>query len=127
MRTALVGDLLPGDPERLLAIGRGYLGFARTEPAFFAVMFGRAVPGFTPTGVTRASGRACTFGQVVAEAQACLSAGTLVGDSAEELARLCWVNVHGLASLEVAGLLGGEDPEAFVEHALRTPLLAHHP
>jgi AcrR family transcriptional regulator len=127
MRAALADAPAPGDPERLLAVGRAYRSFALAEPAFFAVMFGRAIPDFTATGSTRAHGRQCTFGQVVAEVQACLDAGTLVGGTAEDLARGCWVNVHGLASLEVAGLLGGEDPDAFVEQALRTPLLPHLP
>jgi AcrR family transcriptional regulator len=116
-----------GDPERLVAVGYAYRAFARSEPAFFAVMFGRAIPDFTPLRTTRTYGRECTFGQVVAEVQACLDAGTLVGGSAEDLARLCWLTAHGLSSLEVSGLLGGEDPEAFVDHALRTPLLAHLP
>jgi hypothetical protein len=48
-------------------------------------------------------------------------------NSAEEMARLCWVTVHGLSALEAAGMLRAEDPDAFVEEALRTPLLAHRP
>jgi AcrR family transcriptional regulator len=129
LAVALLGGLElappPGDPERLLAIGRSYRAFAQAEPAFFAVMFGRAIADFTPSRSTRSYAKDCTFGLVTLEVQACLDAGTLVGAPAEELARLCWVNAHGLASLEVTGMLGGD--EAFVEHALRTPLLAHHP
>ena len=44
-----------------------------------------------------------------------------------DLARLCWLTVHGLSSLEVAGLATAEDPEAFADHVLRVPLLAHRP
>jgi AcrR family transcriptional regulator len=117
----------PGDPERLMALGRAYLAFAETEPAFFAVMFGRAIAGFTPTRDTRASGRECTFGLVVQEAQACLDAGTLVGPDAEDLARICWATGHGVASLDSAGMLHAEHREAFVDLALRTPLVAHRP
>jgi AcrR family transcriptional regulator len=127
MRAALDAAPPPGDPERLVAVGRAYLSFARTEPAFFAVMFGRAIAGFTPTRGTKAYGRQCTFGQLVAEVQGCLDAGTLVGATADDLARLCWLTVHGLAALDTAGMLSPEDPEAFVEHVLRTPLLAHRP
>ena len=127
MRQSLVGAPPPGDPERLVAVGRAYLAFAEEEPSFFAVMFGRAVAGFTPQRLTRARGRECTFGQVEAEAQACLDAGTLVAPSATELARLCWLTVHGLASLEAAGMVHVDDRDAFVEHVLQTPLLAHRP
>ena len=117
----------PGDPEQLLALGRAYHVFARAEPAFFSVMFGRAIAGFTPARATRATGRALTLGRVVDAAQACLDAGTLVGADATELARTCWVTAHGLASLEVNGMLAVEDTEAFAEVVLRTPLAAHRP
>lgn len=126
-RDALVQCPPPGDPERLVAIGRAYRAFAQDEPAFFAVMFGRAIPDFTPTTATTGRCRADTFGSLVAEVQACLDAGTLVADSAERLARLCWVTVHGLSALEAAGMMRTEDPDAFVDEALRTPLLAHRP
>lgn len=127
MRTALATAPPAGDPERIVAIGWAYREFALSEPAFFAVMFGRAIAGFTPARTTRSLGRECTFGQLVTEVQACLDAGTLVGPSADELARLCWLTVHGLASLEAAGMVAAEDPEAFVDLVLRTPLLAHRP
>jgi AcrR family transcriptional regulator len=32
----------PGDPERIVALGRAYMGFAMAEPGIFAVMFGQA-------------------------------------------------------------------------------------
>ncbi|GAC1441580.1 MAG: TetR/AcrR family transcriptional regulator [Mycobacteriales bacterium] len=127
MREALATGAGTGDPERLMAIGRAYRAFAQTEPAFFAVMFGRAIPDFTPTRATKAHGRRCTFGQLVAEVRDCLDAGTLVGASADDLARLCWLTAHGLASLEAAGMITPEDPLAFVEQVLRAPLLAHSP
>ena len=31
-----------GDPERIVALGKAYVGFARAEPEIFAVMFGSA-------------------------------------------------------------------------------------
>src|SRR3954468_2005543 len=90
----------PGDPERLMALGRAYLAFAQAEPAFFAVMFGRAISGFTPTRETRQYGRDCTFGLVVQEAHDCIDAGSLVGATPDTIARICWATVHGIASLE---------------------------
>lgn len=126
-RRALETAPPPGDPDRIVAIGHAYLAFARAEPGFFAVMFGRAIPGFTPTRATRGTCRGTTFGRLVAEVQACLDAGTLVADDAHDLARLCWVTVHGLAALDAAGMLAPDDPEGFVEEVLRTPLVAHRP
>jgi AcrR family transcriptional regulator len=126
-RRALAASPPPGDPERLMAIGRAYRAFAQSEPAFFAVMFGKAIPGFTATTATTGRCRADTFGSLVSEVQACMDAGTVRANSAEEMARLCWVTVHGLTALEAAGMLRADDPDAFVEEALRTPLLAHQP
>ena len=126
-RAALAHCPAPGDPERLMAIGRAYRAFAQAEPAFFAVMFGKAIPDFTATSATTGRCRTNTFGNLVAEVQACLDAGTLVADSAEDLARLCWVSVHGLSALESAGMLRPEDPEHFVDEVLRSPLLDHRP
>jgi AcrR family transcriptional regulator len=144
-RRALDAAPPPGSPDRIVAIGRAYLAFSRAEPGFFAVMFGRAIPGFTPTRSTRGTCRGTTFGRLVAEVQACLDAGTLVAsrrseptqeardggaetaDGAHDLARLCWVTVHGLAALDAAGMLAPDDPEGFVEDVLRTPLVAHQP
>ena len=127
MQAALEQSPRPGDPERVKALGRAYLAFARAEPAFYAVMFGRAIAGFTPTRDTRAYGRGCTFGLVVQEVQYCLDAGTLAGGSAEDLARVCWATVHGVSALEAAGMLHAPDRDAFVELALSTPLVAHRP
>ncbi len=127
MSSALDGPTPAGDPERVMALGRAYLAFAQAEPAFFAVMFGRAIAGFTPTRDTRAYGRSCTFGIVVQEVQHCLDAGTLTGGTAEDLARICWATGHGVAALESAGMLHAEHRDAFVEHALATPLVAHRP
>lgn len=116
-----------GHPDRLLALGRGYRAFARAEPAFFSVMFGRAIPGFTPARATRAAGRSRTLGRVVQAAQECLDAGTLVAADAEALARTCWIATHGISSLEVNGMLSGEDADALAEAVLRAPLTAHLP
>lgn len=127
MLAALDAAPPPGDPERLLALGRGYRAFALAEPAFFSVMFGRAIAGFTPARTTRVTGRSRTLGRVVQAAQECLDAGTLVGADADELARTCWVTAHGVASLEASGMLASADADAFAEVVLRTPLAAHRP
>ena len=113
-----------GDPERLVALGRGYLDVAREVPAFFAVMFGRAIPDFVPSRATREHGRERTFGVLLETAQSCLDAGTLVAPSALRLARLCWASAHGAASLEAAGMI--DDP-GFADAMLLVPINAHRP
>jgi AcrR family transcriptional regulator len=126
--TAALDDAPPvGDPQRLIALGEGYRRFASDEPAFFAVMFGRAVPGFAPARRTRALGREQTLGQVVTAAQECLDAGTLVAPDATTLARACWATAHGVAALEVAGMLAPEGLEDVARLALRAPVDAHRP
>ncbi len=122
MRTA-AAPTAGGDPERLVALGRGYRAFAAAEPDFFSVLFGRAIPGLSPSRPVRAEMRSQTFGQVVEAAQECLDAGTVTGHDALSLARACWVTAHGLASLEVAGLLPVTDD--FAEAVLRVPVDAH--
>lgn len=127
IREALEAAPPLGDPERLVAVGRAYLQFARDEPAFFAVMFGRAITGFTPGRATHGQCRATTFGRLIAEVQACLDADTLHAPDARDLARLCWVTAHGLASLDASGMLDADDPEGFVDAVLHSPLAAHRP
>ena len=124
---ALMAAPPPGDPERLMVLGGVYRRFAVSEPAFFSVMFGRSIPGFVPSRATRAAGRAATFGKVVETARACLAAGTLVAPDANQLALACWATAHGVAALEVAGLLTPEDAEPVAELALRAQLDAHRP
>jgi AcrR family transcriptional regulator len=116
-----------GDPERLVALGRGYRRFALAEPAFFDVMFGRAVPGFTPSRRTRAGGREQTLEQVERAADQCLRAGTLQAPDAVTLARRCWASTHGVSALESAALLGGDDPDGFAERTFALVVDAHRP
>lgn len=127
MAAALDAAPPPPAPERLVALGRAYRAFALADPAFFSVMFGRAIPGFMPARRTRADGREATFGQVLRATRQCLDAGTLVAPDPVQLARLCWAGAHGLASLEVAGLLGGDDRDALAERAFALVVDAHRP
>lgn len=125
MAAAAESGLPAGDPGRIIAMGHAYRDFARNQPALFSVMFGRAIPGFTPVRRTRHEGRSVTFGHVVTTVQQCLDAGTLAGADSEEIARICWLTAHGLASLEAAGLLAVDDHLADV--ALRVPIDAYRP
>ena len=122
---AAVADSADGDPRQLVQLGLAYRAFALAEPAFFSVMFGRAISGFTPRPETRTTGRSVSFGHVVTAAQHCLDVGALSAPDALTLARLCWASAHGVTALEVAGLLGAEDADAFAEHAFTRVVDAH--
>jgi AcrR family transcriptional regulator len=113
-----------GEPERIVEIGRAYLRFAQDEPAFFAVMFGRAIPDFVPSAATRHAAGEATFQVLVEAAQACLDQGTLVAPDALRLARLCWASAHGAASLLAARMI---DDAGFAEAMLWVPIRAHLP
>ena len=127
-------DVEPGDPESLIRVGRAYRRWAVSDPGFFAIIFGKAIPDFTPDPEARAAGRAKTFGRVVEAAQACMDAGTLAAPDAFTLAGTCWAATHGLASLETTGIIGSEDgvigreeADAFAEYLLHLMLEAHRP
>lgn len=126
MRTALLEAAPPpGDPARLLVLAQAYRRFAADEPAFFSVMFGPVIPGFTPGRSTREVSREVSFGQVLTAARECLDAGTLRADDALALARACWTTTHGVAALQHAGLLDGGAGD--LDPVLRVVVDAHRP
>ena len=114
------------DPgERLAATGRAYRENALAERAYYGVMFGQAIPGFTPSAeavaesrrsfdvlgeavaALRATGRpaAPTEASAAAEASAPTEAS---GPTGAELALvdatdLLWATAHGVVSFELAG------------------------
>ncbi|MDO9378420.1 MAG: WHG domain-containing protein [Nocardioidaceae bacterium] len=123
---AALADAPPvGDPERVVSIGRAYCRFARHDTAFFSMMFGRSVPGFTPRRETRRACRDATLGTLVRTADECLRAGTLEATSADALARICWATAHGIAGLLVADLVAVDD--ATLTQMLTVPVRAHLP
>lgn len=89
------------DPrERLLALGRGIVGWAQAEPHAYRHMFELNQPGGAPPiGSVEDAGRAwAVMRSAVADASA---AGVLAGD-ADTVAHLLWAGVHGLVTLHLA-------------------------
>lgn len=126
MRTALAASAEPvGAPARLAVLAQAYRRFATDEPAFFSVMFGPVIPGFTPSRATRGASRDLSFGQVVGAAQESLDAGTLHAGDALGLARACWTTAHGVAALQHAGFLDGGTDD--LDPVLRVLIDAHRP
>jgi AcrR family transcriptional regulator len=126
MRAALSERSAPaGDPARLVVLGHAYRRFAADEPAFFSVMFGPVIPGFTPSRSTRTASRDRSFGQVVTVARECLDAGTLQAEDALTLARACWTTTHGVSALQHAGFLDGGTDD--LDQVLQVVIDAHRP
>jgi AcrR family transcriptional regulator len=95
-----------GEPAADLAgLARAYRRSALDDPHFYRVMFGPHRAGFEDQQVGP------TFGTLVAAVQRCLDAEVLaerVGD-ATTVARTLWALVHGLVSLELGGLVPGDE------------------
>lgn len=125
------GDAVPGGGgevalERLRAMGRGYIHFARREPGLFRAAFCELPAGHVPasadTAHTYASlWEARSFAMLV-EAMDALAAAGLMGPGRRQGAELsAWAMVHGLATLFIDGPLGDfSEPqiEAVVERGL---------
>lgn len=92
------------DPvDAYLAVGRAYLAFAAEHPRLYAVMFSSDFNRVLYPDLLQA-GRD-TFGEVLAAARALHEAAMTGERSAEEVALAGWTSVHGLASIQVDGLL----------------------
>ncbi|MDQ3428924.1 MAG: TetR/AcrR family transcriptional regulator [Actinomycetota bacterium] len=105
----------PGNPwAYVVAMGWAYRENALANPNHYAVMFGRAVPGFEPTeeGLRRSES---AFGVLVEAVEGCVEAGVVAPSDPRAVASVLWSMVHGLVSLELAGHMGGEGPGVFGE------------
>lgn len=94
----------PRTPPRrwLQALGEAYWRNAVEHPAYYAIVFGSAVPGFRPSEATFQHGRR-TFRILVEAVQACIDAGSYHDHGAERMAEELWAAVHGVVSLHLAG------------------------
>jgi AcrR family transcriptional regulator len=92
-------------PEPLLAIGRAYVAFARTNPGEFAVMFRPELLGSDPD--LEVHGAAAH--QRLVEAIAVTPGATCNGEDPSVTAARLWSLVHGLATLVITGSLPADD------------------
>lgn len=97
------GDAL----DDLRELGMAYHDHAVENPAFYEIMFGRAVAEYEPSEADRADAWR-TLDMLVAGVRRCVEAGQAAGEP-EEIAIVLWGLVHGMASLELHGMLG--EPE----------------
>jgi AcrR family transcriptional regulator len=116
----------PTAEARLRALGRGYVSYARRQPAAFRISFQLdqpAAPDHEPLQLASARAWAVLHSAV----QDATDEGTIVGD-VDTFAHLIWSAVHGIASLHLADKLRqGRSTGALVEPMLDALLDAHRP
>ncbi|GAA3392210.1 TetR/AcrR family transcriptional regulator [Cryptosporangium minutisporangium] len=104
---AFAGD----DPgERLAATGRAYRENALAERAYYGVMFGQVIPGFTPSPEAVAESKRAfdVLGDAVAALRAARpDVGSRAPDGVDadlvDPTNLLWAAAHGVVSFELAG------------------------
>jgi AcrR family transcriptional regulator len=111
MTAAMRRAMSPHGDEPLLkfrALGLGYVGFARSHPAHFRVMFGPELADRSAyPSLAEAAAEAFTL--LVAAIADCQKAGFAREGDPEEFAVTAWSTVHGLSALIVNGQMGGRD------------------
>jgi len=83
---------------RLRAMGHAYVAFAREQPAFYRVIFGRVWPGDAPKEGSPAPSATVAFGLLVDAVAACLPPERRERD-ARFAALGVWTGLHGFISL----------------------------
>lgn len=107
------GDAAADARERLTAIGRSYVDFARTDPGLFRAAF--TVPRDLATALEppKAGSRGRTpFELLGISLDALVEAGALPAERRPAAEFLAWSAVHGLAMLHLEGPLAHLEPSA---------------
>lgn len=115
MALMIEAELVSADSpvQRLCAVGRGYIGFALTEPGWFdvAMLTSRGFELFAEEGAEGDSGLT-PHGLLVAALEGLVSEGSLDPGDVERTATLCWSGVHGYSALVSRGPLSTLPDEA---------------
>ncbi|MEO7268837.1 MAG: TetR/AcrR family transcriptional regulator [Knoellia sp.] len=115
MALMIEAELVKADSpvQRLCAVGRGYIGFALTEPGWFdvAMLTPRGFELFAEKGAEGASGLT-PHGLLMSALEGLVDEGTLDPRDVERTATLCWSGVHGYSSLVSRGPLSTLPDEA---------------
>lgn len=93
-----------GAPDDLMATVNSFRRFSLQQPRLFEVMYSRPFVDFAPNAQERALGDT-TRAHLVDRVQACVGAGSLVGDPVD-IAHALLALAIGLATQETAGWLG---------------------
>ncbi|MGJ4927018.1 TetR/AcrR family transcriptional regulator [Bradyrhizobium sp. HKCCYLS2038] len=95
-----------GRPDTVTAferVGKAYLAFARSEPAFYSAMFESGVPADSTPGLLAAGERAFGVIRAAAERLAALAPAGVPRPPAMMMALHIWSMAHGIASLFARG------------------------
>ena len=99
VRAALAGD--PDPVARLERLFSAYLEFARESPGAYRIMFELTPPPDAEPGPRDREAAEHTWNPLLSTLEDAVAQGRVAGDPLT-LANLCWVHVHGLASLDIA-------------------------
>ena len=110
LEDAITNAPASADPRQTVtAIAVAYRRFALGNPALYALMFERPLPGFDPSPQLRSWALNLTFTPLVEEMARAQAGGLLAGDDPIRPSYLLWTAVHGITSIELT-------------HAVRSPL-----
>ncbi|MCJ8332713.1 MAG: TetR/AcrR family transcriptional regulator [Epibacterium sp.] len=115
MRDALA-DLPAKSLERIIALGRVYVDFARSEPAVFRLMFGLSDRHGKDIALTKMGED--TFGAVQAEVAAFRGSDVVEAQDIQRAFQL-WSYVHGLSFLLIDGKVNEMDIEFDLDEMLK--------
>jgi AcrR family transcriptional regulator len=103
VRQALEAVPRSGHPqEDIYALGNAYRNFALTHSTYYAIMFLKIMPEYTPSKENLQLGEK-SLQLLVDTVQDCVTPQTITEDEAWEIARIVWATVHGHVGLELAG------------------------
>lgn len=95
------------DPaKRLIALGRGYVGFAIANKTVFHLMFNRETPKDTNERISRAAKSA--YARLAEGIDSVIPEGSPIAKQA--MADLAWASVRGFAMLVLGGQVGRDGP-----------------
>jgi AcrR family transcriptional regulator len=110
LKDAISAPAANADPcQAIIAIATAYRRFALGNPALYALMFERPLPGFDPSPQLRSWALDLTFTPLAGEVARAQEGGLLAGDDPVRPSYLLWTTVHGITSIELT-------------HAVRSPL-----
>jgi AcrR family transcriptional regulator len=110
-----------GDPQNYIyALCYAYRNFALTHSTYYAIMFLKVMPEYTPSQANRQLGQK-SFQLLVEAVQDYVAPVLITEDEAWEIARIIWATVHGHVGLELAGHFDypGVSPQQMLERALQ--------
>jgi AcrR family transcriptional regulator len=103
MRQALEAVSRPDHPQNYIyALCDAYRNFALAHSTYYAIMFLKIMPEYTPSKANLQLGET-SFQLLVDAVQACVASRSISENEAWEIARIIWATVHGHVGLELAG------------------------